>query len=99
MCGKAMSKQVRMNAFLEACALSGFPTCVPNGLGIDRPIVAIVAGKQPSAGSAVVEPPLGVQCQEEFGAEHDISIFAPLAGLEMHHHALTVNVVDRQMGQ
>src|SRR5437660_1640973 len=99
MCGKAMSKQVRMNAFLEACALSGFPTCVPNGFGIDRPILAIVAGKQPSAGFAVVETPLGAECQEEFGTEHDIPIFAPLAALDMHHHALTVDVADFQVGQ
>src|SRR5207302_5565971 len=83
----------------EACALSGFPTCVPNGFGIDRPILAIVAGKQPSAGFAVVETPLGAECQEEFGTEHDIPIFAPLAALDMHHHALTVDVADFQVGQ
>ena len=47
-----------MNAFLEAGALSGFLTGVPNGFGIDRPILTIVAGEQPGAGFAMVETPI-----------------------------------------
>jgi hypothetical protein len=63
-----------MNVFLEAGALGGFLTCVPNGFRIDRPILTIVAGEQPGAGYAMVETPMGAECREQLGAEHDIAI-------------------------
>ena len=44
---ETVAKSVRMNAFLEAGALGGFLTCVPNGFRIDGLILAIVAGEQP----------------------------------------------------
>src|SRR6266513_3148953 len=61
---KTVTKSVRMNAFLEAGALGGFLTCVPNGFRIDGPILTIVAGKQPGAGFAMVETPMGAECRE-----------------------------------
>ena len=61
---KTMAKRVGMNAFLEAGALGGFLTRVPNGFRIDRPILAIVAGEQPGAGFAMVETPMGAECRE-----------------------------------
>ena len=64
MCRKTVPKSVGMNAFLEAGALGGFLTCVPNGFRIDRPILTIVAGEQPGAGLAMVETPLGAECRE-----------------------------------
>ena len=64
MCRKTVTKSVRMNAFLEAGALGGFLTCVPNGFRIDRPILPIVAGEQPGAGFAMVETPMGAECCE-----------------------------------
>ncbi len=57
-------KSVRMNPFLEAGALGGFLTGVPNGFRIDRPLFAKVAGEQPSAGFAMVVTPMGAQCRE-----------------------------------
>jgi hypothetical protein len=48
MSGKTVTKGVGMNAFLDARALGGFPTCEPNSFRVDRPILTIVAGKQPS---------------------------------------------------
>src|SRR5204862_3975413 len=42
MCRKTVAKRVGMNAFLEAGALGGFLTCIPNGFRIDRPILTIV---------------------------------------------------------
>ena len=59
-----VAKRVRMNAFLEAGALGGFLTGVPNSFRIDGPILAIVAGKQPGAGFAVVVTPMAAQCRE-----------------------------------
>src|SRR6516162_2179616 len=67
MCRKTMAKSMRMNAFLEAGALRGFLTCVPNGFRIDGPILAVVAGKQPGAGFAMVETPKGAECRESLG--------------------------------
>jgi len=64
MCRKTMAKSVGMNAFLEAGALGGFLTCVPNGFRIDGPILTIVAGEQPGAGFAMVEAPMGAECRE-----------------------------------
>src|SRR5689334_11705617 len=84
MSGKTVTKGVGMNAFLEAGALRSFPTRVPNGFRVDRPILTIVAGKQPSTGLAVVATPVGTECREELGAEHDIAIFAALAAADMH---------------
>ena len=61
---KTVAKSVGMNVFLEAGALRGFLTCVPNGFRIDRPILTTVAGKQPGAGFAVVLTPMAAQCRE-----------------------------------
>jgi len=44
--------------------LGGFLTRAPNGFRIDGPILAIVAGKQPGAGFAVVVTPQGAECRE-----------------------------------
>ena len=61
---ETMAQSVGMNAFLEAGALGSFVARVPNGFRIDRPILAIVAGKQPGAGFSVVETPVGAECRE-----------------------------------
>ena len=53
-----MAQSVGMDAFLEAGELGGFPTGVPHGFRIDRPILTIVAGEQPGAGFAMVETPI-----------------------------------------
>ena len=64
MCRKTVPKGMGVNTFLEAGALGGFPTCVPNGFRIDRPILAIVAGKQPGTGFPMVVTPVGAQCRQ-----------------------------------
>src|SRR4029077_10063121 len=94
MCRKTVAKSMRMNAFLEAGALGGFLTCVPNGFRIDGPILAIVAGEQPGAGLAMVETPIGAEGREESGAEHDTAILATLTVAGLPHHGLTVDVAD-----
>ena len=96
---ETMAQRVGVDAFLEAGTLGGFMACVPNGFRIDGPIFAIVAGEQPSAGFAMVEMPVGAQCREQPGAEHDIAIFATLAAADVHHHALAIDVADFQVGQ
>jgi hypothetical protein len=64
MSGEAVTKQMGVDAFLDTRSLGGLMTGVPNGFHVDRPITAIVAGKQPGAGFPMVEPPLGPQCHE-----------------------------------
>src|SRR5215469_5513486 len=96
---KTVAKSVGVHALLEAGALGGFMTRMPNGFRIDRSILAIVAGKQPGAGFAMVETPVGAECREELGTEHDIAIFAALAAADVHHHPLPVDVADFQVGQ
>jgi hypothetical protein len=72
--GETVTKRMGVNTFLNASALGGFLTGMPDGFRIDWPILAIVAGKQPGAGFPVVETPLDAECREQFGAEHDIAI-------------------------
>jgi hypothetical protein len=62
--GKTVTKRVGVNTFLNASALGGFLTGMPDGFRIDWPILAIVAGKQPGAGFSVVVTPVGAQCGE-----------------------------------
>jgi hypothetical protein len=47
--GKTVTKRVGVNTLLNASALGGFLTGMPNSFRIDWPILAIVAGKQPGA--------------------------------------------------
>ncbi len=96
---KTVTKRVGMNTFLEAGALRGFPTRVPNGFRVDGPILTIVAGKQPSAGLAVVATPVATECREELGAEHDIAILVTFAAADVHDHTLTIDVADFQVRQ
>jgi len=65
MCGKTMPKRMGMDVFLYARAMGGFPAGVPNGFCINGAILAaIVAGKQPGTGFAVVVTPVGSKCGE-----------------------------------
>ena len=61
---KTVPQRVGMDVFLKAGALGGLVARVPNGFGIDGPILAKVAGKQPGAGFAVVITPMGAQCRK-----------------------------------
>ena len=61
--------------------------------------VPAVAGKQPGAGLAPEAAPVLAQCFEQFGAEHDVAIFASLAALDVDHHALAIDVADFQVSQ
>ena len=62
--GEAVTKQMGVDTFLDTGSLGGLMTGVPNRFHIDRPITAIVAGKQPGAGFPVVETPVGAECRE-----------------------------------
>src|SRR5712692_180724 len=95
---KTVAKQMGIHAFLDAGALGGFLTCVPNGFRIDRPILAIVAGKQPGTGFPMVVTPVGAECHRLSLCEHDMAIFASLAATDVHHDALTVDVVGFPVG-
>jgi hypothetical protein len=52
MSGEAVAQRVWMYSFRNACSLGGLLAGVPDGLGIDRLITAMVAvaRKQPCAG-------------------------------------------------
>ena len=96
-----MTQRVGMDLFLDARSLGGFLAGVPDGLGIDRLITAVVgvAWKQPAAGFSVQAVPVCTQFIEQLGAEHDIAISAPFAALDVNHHALAVDVADFQVCQ
>ena len=59
-----VAQSVGVHVFLDASVLGGFVTCVPNSFDIDGPILAIVAGKKPSAEFPVVVTPVGAKCRE-----------------------------------
>ena len=96
--GEAVTQRVGMNLFLDAGSLGGFPAGVPDGFGVDGLITAMVAvaGKQPGAGFSPQPMPMCTQFIEQLGTEHDITIPASLAALDVNHHALAVDVADLQ---
>ena len=61
---KTVTKRVGMDVFLDAGALGGFLTRVPNGFRIDWSILAKVAGKQLGAGFPMVVTPMGAECHK-----------------------------------
>ena len=75
---ETMAQRVGVDAFLETGALGGFMTCVPNGFRIDGPVFAIVAGEQPGAGFAMVEPPVGARAVSSLGLSMTSRSLRPL---------------------
>ena len=77
-CRETMAQRMGVDAFLETGALGGFMTCVPNGFRIDGPVFAIVAGEQPGAGFAMVEPPVGARAVSSLGLSMTSRSLRPL---------------------
>jgi hypothetical protein len=99
--GEAVPQGVGMDWFLDACALGGFRTRIPNRFRIDGllTVMVLVAWKQPGAGFLPQPVPMRAQFHEQLGAEQDIAISASLAAMNVHHHALAVDVADFQVRQ
>jgi hypothetical protein len=96
-----VTQRVGMNLFLDARSLGGLLAGVPDGFRVDGLIAAMVAvaWKQPLAGFSPQPTPMCTEFFEQFWAEHDIAISAPLAALDVNHHALAVDVADFQARQ
>ena len=43
--------------------------------------------------------PVGAEFRKQLGTEHDVAVFAPFATLDVHNHALLVDVADFQVGE
>src|SRR5579862_3022318 len=101
MSGETVAQRVWMYGLRKACSLGGFLTGVPDGLGIDGLITAMVtvAWKEPDAGFSPQAVPVLAQFFEQLGAEHDIAISAAFSTPDVNHHALAVNVADLQARQ
>ena len=101
MSGEAVTQRVAMDLFLDAGSLGGLLAGVPDGLGVDGLITALVAvtRKQPYAGFSPQPMPMCTEFFQQLGTEQHIAISAPLAALYMNHHALAVDVVDFQARQ
>src|ERR1035438_8573938 len=101
MSGEAVTQRVGMNLFLDAGSLGGLLAGVPDGFGVDGPIAAMmaVARKQPHAGFSVQPMPMSTEFFQQLWTKQHIAISAPLAALDMNHHALAVDVADFQARQ
>src|SRR5258708_8128746 len=99
--GEAVAQGVGMDLFLDACALGSLLTGVPRCFRIDGLIAVVptVARKQPCAGFSRQAAPVLAQFLEQFWAEHDISVSASLATLNVNHHPLAVDVANFQVCQ
>src|SRR3984893_17896154 len=90
-----------MDVFLDARPVGGFLTRIPNRFRIDGliTVMAVVAWKQPGAGLSPQTVPMSTKFHEQLCAEHDITISASLAALNVNHHALAIDVADFQVRQ
>ena len=85
--------------FFRPARRSGLLAGIPDDLAVDRRIGVVVVGKQPDSWLSLQAAPVLAQSFEEFRAEHDIPVSAPLAALDVNDHALAVNVADFESGQ
>ena len=92
--GEAMAQRMRMQRLVDAGALGGFTTGVPDDLVADGVIggVPAAAGEQPNGRFAGQPAIMGAQFVEQMGAEHDVAVLAAFAVLDMHHHARRVDI-------
>src|ERR1700730_4849333 len=99
--GEAVAQSVRVQIFLDARSLSGFLARIPNRFRVDRPITAMVAvaRKQPYASLSSQPGPVLAELLEQLWTEQHIAIFAPLATLDVNHHAFAVHIADFQARQ
>lgn len=98
--GKAVAQSVGMDLLvLKTGAFGGLLTGVPENPSGDRMTrrMPSVAGEQPIGGLAFQPAPVDAQSIEQLGAEHDITVLAPLASPDMNDHALAVDVADLQV--
>jgi hypothetical protein len=78
---KAVAQSVGMNVLVfKAGAFGGLLASVPENLGRDRMTRCMpsIAGEQPVGGLALQPAPVDAKGIEQFGAEHDIAVLAPL---------------------
>jgi hypothetical protein len=61
--------------------------------------VILATGEEPDSGFSPQAVPVSAEFREQLGAEHDVAVFAPFAALDVHNHALLVDVADFQVGQ
>src|SRR5271166_5381843 len=91
-----------MDVFLlQASASSGLAAGVVNGLGGDRMIRCMAESprEQPLGRLALESSPILAQCIQQLGAEHDVTILASLAPLDVDDHPLAINIADLQARQ
>src|ERR1035438_76597 len=93
---ETMSQSVGMDApVLESCPSSRTSAHVPDRLVGDRMLdstMAAAAREQIDSGPLIA--PVRAQRIEQPGAEHDVTVLAPLAALYMDDHALAINIAD-----
>src|SRR5271166_3448651 len=91
-----------MDVFLlQASASSGLAAGVVNGLGGDRMIRCMAESprEQPLGRLALESSPILAQGIQQLWAEHDVTILASLAPLDVDDHPLAINIADLQARQ
>ena len=87
-----MAKGVRMHAFFEAGPLGRKVAGVPDGLGADRLRSRMPASPRKEPDPGLQPAPVLPQGFEQDGTEHDVSILAAFAALDMDDHAWAIDV-------
>src|ERR1700751_2699731 len=96
MCGEAVPQSMRMHSFLKAGPPGSSGAGMPDGFRIDRliPAMVVLAGKEPDFGASPQRAPWLQKFFEQFGAEHHVALFPPLAALDVNDHPLLVEVAE-----
>ena len=99
--GETMAKGVRMDFLADTGTLGRFSAGIPDDFRGNRMIgrMPAVAGEQPDGWFAAQAPEVFPQGLEQIPAEHDISILAALASLDVDHVARTVDIRNLQARQ
>jgi hypothetical protein len=95
---------------LKVCGCTGlviparsgsFPASAPDHVRRDRVAgsVPAISGKQPDPGWPPQAAPVCAEFLQQFGAEHDVAVFASFAALNVDDHPLAVDIADLQVGQ
>ncbi len=84
---------------LESCPASRTPAHVPDRLVGDRLLdSAMAAAAREQIDSGPLGAPVRAQRIEQPGTEHDVTVLAPLAAVDMDDHALAIDIADLERG-
>src|SRR5262250_2522119 len=99
--GEAVTEQVRVHPLLNAGTASSVLTGVTRCFAVDGLIAGVpaIARKEQDTGFFGQTPPVGAEFLEQNGTQHHVTVFTPLAALDVDHHPPAIDVAHLQASQ